>query len=1119
MSEGAKAVFLSYASQDAEAAQRICDALRAAGVEVWFDRDELVGGDAWDAKIRAQIADCALFVPVISANTQARREGYFRLEWKLAAQRTHMMSDDTPFLLPVVIDDTRDADARVPAEFKSVQWTRLPGGETPSALVAHVQRLLGSPEASAPAGRGLPPPPVRSPGAAATARRFTWMGYGWAALGIGVALFYALQPLWTPKRPSAAKPAPAAVVASPDSEARRLVAQARKIFDEGDELDRENLLLAEDLVKRALALDSAEPSAWVLAAQLSYWLVWHSSDPSRERRAEMMRQAARARALAPDSVAAQVVQANARIAMAYESFGSAGNRMDLIDLERELVVLAERAPRDPEVLRSLSQTYRFLQRPDDALRALRQALERSEGDPAVSADLANLLLRRKSYPEAEALVSSALARRRTGRLMLFDLLLKTQWRGDLPAARAALADWPGWLLREDRGAYIAWQVWLWSRQPDRALDAVQRLPRDYLRDVWFTGPRAVLTARAHELAGHREAALTDWRTAVQLADRELASAPGDAPALFWKAWALSRLGDQPGADAAVTLLQQNMGSQTVFFNTTNLATLWSTLGRTDQAFAHLRAWAGTEHDGHAVTRAMLELDPAYEALRPDPRFAALAAAALAPAPAPDPEDRGRKTEAGVSIDQKSVAVLAFANLSEDKANEFFSDGISEELLNVLSKVPGLKVTARTSAFHFKGRDTPIPEIARTLGVAYVVEGSVRRAGDKVRIQAKLIKAADGFQVWGETFTRDLKDVFAVQDEIAGLIAQNLSLKIGKAAAGEALDSEVLPLYYAALQAWNLRNVAGMDRAEELLNRALELAPNFARGHAVLAKVWVIRGELTDTLSPFGLRDSALARKVRAKVDEAMRLDPACAEAYGALGVLCWDTWRPEEAARALRRATELNPNYASAHQWLGRVLSSQGHLDEGIVSLRRAVEVDPLSQRILDNCGRLLLFARRPREALGMAERALVIQPGAIQAQALKAQALFELGETAEAVRIARTLPSDASIVTVQKVVVLAGAGHLDEVEAMLPQLTGGNLLARIGALTALGRKDEALAALAPAWITANRADVLLFEPLLDPLRGEPRFQLMLAELGMTDAHARAQAWRAAHASAKGDRP
>jgi TolB-like protein len=137
------AVFLSYASQDADAVRRIGEALRAAGIEVWFDQDELVGGDAWDARIRKQIKDCALFVPIISATTQARLEGYFRLEWKLAAQRTHTMAEAKPFLLPVVIDATRDAEAHVPEEFRAVQWTRLPGGAAGVALVARVRSLLG----------------------------------------------------------------------------------------------------------------------------------------------------------------------------------------------------------------------------------------------------------------------------------------------------------------------------------------------------------------------------------------------------------------------------------------------------------------------------------------------------------------------------------------------------------------------------------------------------------------------------------------------------------------------------------------------------------------------------------------------------------------------------------------------------------------------------------------------------------------------------------------------------------------------------------------------------------------------------------------------------------------
>src|SRR6516162_1740182 len=139
------AVFLSYASQDVEAAQRICEALRGAGIEVWFDQSELRGGDAWDQKIRREIHDCALFMPVISRHTQERLEGYFRLEWKLAVDRSHLMAIERSFIVPVVVDSTRERDALVPDSFRDVQWTHLPGGRPSQPFVARVTALLGAP--------------------------------------------------------------------------------------------------------------------------------------------------------------------------------------------------------------------------------------------------------------------------------------------------------------------------------------------------------------------------------------------------------------------------------------------------------------------------------------------------------------------------------------------------------------------------------------------------------------------------------------------------------------------------------------------------------------------------------------------------------------------------------------------------------------------------------------------------------------------------------------------------------------------------------------------------------------------------------------------------------------
>src|ERR1700730_1179261 len=164
VTEPSHAVFLSYASQDDEAAQRICEALRAAGIEVWFDQSALRGGDVWDQTIRKQIKICVLFIPVISRHTHERDEGYFRLEWKLAVDRSHLMTTNKAFLLPVVVDDTREDDENVPDRFRAITWPRLPGGETPLAFVERVRRLVSPEPSRGPTTTALP----AAPGSAAT---------------------------------------------------------------------------------------------------------------------------------------------------------------------------------------------------------------------------------------------------------------------------------------------------------------------------------------------------------------------------------------------------------------------------------------------------------------------------------------------------------------------------------------------------------------------------------------------------------------------------------------------------------------------------------------------------------------------------------------------------------------------------------------------------------------------------------------------------------------------------------------------------------------------------------------------------------------------------------------
>src|ERR1022692_220573 len=227
-------------------------------------------------------------------------------------------------------------------------------------------------------------------------------------------------------------------------------------------------------------------------------------------------------------------------------------------------------------------------------------------------------------------------------------------------------------------------------------------------------------------------------------------------------------------------------------------------------------------------------------------------------------------------DEKSIAILAFANLSRDPENEFFSDGISEELLNLVARIPGLNVAARTSAFYFKGKNVPITDIARTLRVAHVVEGSVRKAGTRVRITAQLINASNGFQIWSETFDRELQDIFAVQDEIAGLIAKSLQLKLGGAVrVSQTVNPEAHRLVLEGRHFWTLRTAEGFQNAERAFAKALQVDPDFAPAHAGLADVWGVRAWYASLSGASSYKENLM--KASYETELALKLDPSLGE--------------------------------------------------------------------------------------------------------------------------------------------------------------------------------------------------------------------------------------------------
>jgi TolB-like protein len=545
--EPIRAVFLSYASEDAEAARRIVETLRSGGVEVWFDQSELVGGDVWDTKIRGQIASCALFLPIISANTQARLEGYFRLEWKIAAQRTHTMAEEKSFLLPVVIDTTRDADAKVPAEFRAVQWTKLPAGETSPAFVNRVNKLLGALSNQTAAAASARPQPSTTP--VAKSGRVLWVATAAGALLLGFIAFIALRP--------------------------------------------------------------------------------------------------------------------------------------------------------------------------------------SAKETPISAP-ANSTVETKTAP-----------------------------------------------------------------------------------------------------------------------------------------------------------------------------------------------------------------------------------AALAPG--------------------RSVAVLAFTNMSADRDTEHFSDGVSEELRNVLANIPELKVAARTSAFFYKGKQVSIKQVAQELGVAYVVEGSVRRSGDRLRITAQLIKANDGFQLWSQNFEAEMKDIFAVQDEIAGLVAKNLSVKLSTAtlaalptASGQTQNLAAYDAYQRA-RAMQISGRRGPSAKEtvRLYEEAVRVDPRYALAWARLAQTLVQQGGTS------GAYDNSPQTKDMARnaATTALSLAPDLPEAHVSMAeVRLSIDFSLEEARLEIAEAERLRPSDSETPVLRVRLEWASGRWGESLVNLiAGAVESDPQNAASLTFLGRTLTEVGRFADAERLLERSWML--------------------------------------------------------------------------------------------------------------------------------------------------
>jgi TolB-like protein len=679
MTEPARAVFLSYASQDAEAARRLADTLRAAGIEVWFDQSELRGGDVWDKKIRQQIRDCALFLPIISSHTQERTEGYFRLEWRLADQRTHLMGRARPFIVPVCVDDTPETDADVPDAFSAVQWTRLHNEDARPAFVERVLRLL-SPEAAHAPGQVGPP----------------------------------------------------AVPAAPSTGA---------------------------------------------------------------------------------------------------------------------------APR-------------------------------------------------------------------------------------LPAPSPA------------------------GPRPTRVL----------------------LLIAAVAVIGVGYFAVTSW------------------------------------------LSKRSAGNAQTSSSTIQAGTL-------SQA----------------------------------------------------------------AIPEKSVAVLPFIDMSEKKDQEYFSDGLSEELIDLLAQVQDLRVPARTSSFAFRHKADDVPSIAQKLRVANVLEGSVRKAGNTLRVTVQLIRAENGYHLWSRTYDRDIKDIFKVQDEIAAAVVEVLKAKLAPAqsvAAYRSSNTEAYNQYLLGKRFHSRGNIDGWRRAIDAFHKAIALDPDYAAAYASLA------------LSEYALADStgdaAGQRQAMADAEKAVTLAPQAADGYASRGVLrmnvSWD-WNGAEAD--LEKALALDPASDKVQGNYATLLERLGRLPEAIAVGRRATEIDPLSAIAWSNFGQYLTFHRDYPSAHEALRRCLEINPeSSFGGHHVAILRLLE-GNATDALAAARKIGFEAFRLT-DVAMAEHSLGHVKESQQALDELIakhapdGAYQVAE--ALAWRREKDKAFEWLERAYQQHDGGlSEVKVDLLLDHLHGEPRFKALLKKMNLPE--------------------
>src|SRR5438094_3376276 len=660
-----------------------------------------------------------------------------------------------------------------------------------------------------------------------------------------------------------------------------------------------------------------------------------------------------------------------------------------------------------------------------------------------------------------------------------------QAEGDLPRAAALLAP-----LHPNADDTTALEIQVYQaileRRPAQIIPRLKEILANPDSALGFTNCELRFwLGWAQQLAGDHAAAQESWRQARSELESFLKELPENSQLIDDLALTNIGLGDKP---AALALAERAMAASPIEKDALQgpaaleiLARVAAQMGESDRAIAALEKLLLIPYGcfpAGALTPALLRLDPMFDPLRNDPRFQKLVAT--------------------------GIAVLPFENRSEDKANAYFADAIQDEILTRLSKIADLKVISRTSTQHYKRAPENLPQIAKQLGVTHILEGSVQKVADQVRVNVQLINAMTDAHLWAETYDRKLTDIFAVESDIAKTIAETLQAKITGSekksiAKAPTANPEAYELYLKGRFFWNKRTGEDLHKAIGYFEQAIAKDPDYALAYVGSADSYLLLSSYSN-ISP---RESL--PPARAALEKALALDDSLAEAHASFGLLDTLDLNLQHALVGYQRAIDLKPNYATAHHWLALGYATLGQFDPGIAEAKRAIELDPLSLIINADCSWIYFNARRFDEAEAQARKTLEMDSRFFLAHYYQGAALQFKGQVAQAIpeyQTAFDLNHDLySLAMLGQA--YARNRQKEEARKILARLSEeakSHYVAPYALALVqipLGNKDRAIEELEQAYAKGetNYLFVIKTDPLLDDLRGQPRFDTLVQKI------------------------